>query len=178
MLDIGCGGGLLGALVAAVSKPARFVGFDASRNAIAMAHANLSRFDTLADGVSRPEFLLLDVGAPWPEGTFDVVSIVDVVHHIPPAFQRSVLEQAVSALAPGGTFIYKDMTCRGVFRPFMNRVHDLALARQWIHYAPIEQVESWLMEAGLKLVRREAFNRLWYGHELLVFEKPASGAGS
>lgn len=172
ILDIGCGGGLWGALVAAVCKPARFVGFDSSRNAIAMAHANLARFDTLADGATRPEFLLLDVGAPWPEGTFDVVSIIDVVHHIPPRFQRSVLEQAAGVLAPGGVLIYKDMTARGWFRPAMNRLHDLALARQWIHYAPLDQVESWLTHIGLTLTRRDSFTRGWYGHELLVFRKP------
>ncbi len=165
VLDIGCGGGLLAALVCELRGPARFVGFDSSSDAIAMARANLGRF------AGEPEFHRLDVGEPWPAGPFDVVSIVDVVHHIPPEHQKSALVQAAGVLEPGGVFIYKDMTRRGLLRPLMNRVHDLALARQWIHYADIGDVKRWLGEAGLELVHESFHARWWYGHELLVFRK-------
>jgi 2-polyprenyl-3-methyl-5-hydroxy-6-metoxy-1,4-benzoquinol methylase len=169
LLDIGCGGGLLAALVAETRAPARLVGFDSSRDAIEMARSNLEFFPP---GSPAPEFHRLDVGAPWPVGPFDCVTIIDVVHHIPPSFQRGVMEQAMSAVAPGGTLIYKDMTRRGIVRPLMNRLHDLALARQWIHYADPENVKAWMREAGMSLAHESFHTRLWYGHELLVFVKP------
>lgn len=171
MLDIGCGGGLLGALVCATSRPARFVGFDSSTAAIDVALANMPEGTRIADACA-PEFLRLDVGSPWPSGPYNVVSIVDVVHHIPPVHQKAALLQAAAALEQGGIFIYKDMTSRGFFRPLMNRLHDLLLARQWIHYLPIADAERWLAEAGLVVEHRAFLPRWWYGHELLVLRKP------
>ncbi|GMV24986.1 MAG: hypothetical protein AMXMBFR58_10170 [Phycisphaerae bacterium] len=177
VLDIGCGGGLFGALVCATRRPARFVGFDSSRAAIDVARAGAdalragARSADDASPAAVPEFLRLDVGAPWPDGPFDVVSIIDVVHHIPPEHQRAALQQAAAVLEPGGTFIYKDMTRRGIVRPLMNRVHDLALARQWIHYADLDRVQQWLTDAGLAVVHRAFLPRWWYGHELLVLRK-------
>ena len=53
----------------------------------------------------------------------------------------------------------------------MNRLHDLVMARQWIHYAPIADVESWSRQAGLTLVHAEDTSRCWYGHELRIFSK-------
>lgn len=173
VMDIGCGGGLLGALVCATRQPLRFVGFDASSDAIAVANRNVTGSSCSgSSGGIVPEFLHLDVGAPWPPGPFDVITIVDVVHHIPPRHQQAALEQAARALEPGGIFIYKDMTRRGFFRPLMNRLHDLVLARQWIHYADLADVERWLTGEGLKVLHREFLPRWWYGHELLVLKKP------
>lgn len=167
VLDVGCGGGLFIALVNATRKPAVCVGFDSSGPAIAVAHDNLATF-----APPPPDIRRLDVGAPWPAGPFDVVSIIDVVHHIPPQAQRGVLAQCAQHLGPGGTLIYKDMTPHGVVRPLMNRLHDLLLARQWIHYANPDTVSGWLRELGLEQVHRSFHARWWYGHELLVFRKP------
>jgi hypothetical protein len=44
--------------------------------------------------------------------------------------------------------------------------------REWIHYAALEEVESWCLGAGLRPVRRYAASRFWYRHEALVLAKP------
>ncbi|MFO0963765.1 MAG: class I SAM-dependent methyltransferase [Phycisphaerales bacterium] len=169
VLDIGCGGGLLAALVCATRRPARFVGFDSSAPAIAVAQANVGAIAALA-GVT-PEFLRLDVGAPWPAGPFDCVTMIDVLHHIPPPAQRGAIEMALRAVEPGGRFVYKDMTRRDLPRRMANQMHDLVMARQWVNPAPIDDVVAWATAAGARLVRRGDFNRYWYGHELAVFER-------
>lgn len=169
MLDAGCGGGLFLALLAHEGKLARGVGFDVSAAAIDLASA-------MAKGAGhhgRLEFVRLDIGEPWPEGPFDVVSLIDVMHHVPPAAQRECFVTAASRLAPGGTLIYKDMARRPRWRALANRLHDLALARQWIHYAPIDRVEGWAAETGLELTGASQFTRLWYAHELRIFRRAA-----
>jgi hypothetical protein len=55
-----------------------------------------------------------------------------------------------------------------------NRLHDLLLAHQCIHYAPIAEVKRWATEAGLELIEARTINRLWYSHELCVFRKSQS----
>lgn len=166
-LDIGCGGGLLGALVCATRSPARFVGFDSSAAAIAVAKENAAN----TAGSVRPEFHRLDVGAPWPSGPFDVVTMVDVLHHIPPGVQQGAIQAAVAAVQPGGRFIYKDISPRGLVRPWANQFHDLVMARQWVHPAEPASVRQWAERAGGRLLQHSRHNRLWYGHELLVFER-------
>jgi len=51
-------------------------------------------------------------------------------------------------------------------------MHDLLLARQWIHYLPIRRVDEWAGEFGLVPVHKEAISRLWYRHELRIYRKP------
>lgn len=174
VLDVGCGGGLLLALLAATGRLARGVGFDSSVPAIKAARAMADRARERFPGVEL-DFERIDVGSPWPEGPFDAVCIVDVMHHVPPGAWKSVLRLAVERVMPGGVLVYKDMCRAPVWRAWANRAHDLVLARQWIRYVPVAQVEVWCKELGLLLEHRSDAARWWYGHELRVFRKPGGG---
>lgn len=171
VLDAGCGAGIFLAFLAGTVPGISATGFDSSRPAIETAHLMVQhaartgrRFDL--------RFELLPVGAPWPDGLFDVVSLVDVLHHIPVPAQRSVIERAIQSVKPGGVLLYKDLASRPRFDAFLNRMHDLILARQWIHYLPIGDVERWAGKCGLRLDYSEDVSRLWYNHELRIFRKP------
>lgn len=176
VLDVGCGGGLLLGLLAAAGRlstePGRAsIGFDSSRGAIDTADAMLDAWRARRGSPAPIEFRCLGVEEPWPEGAFDCVTIVDVMHHVPPAHQRSTIQLAATHVRPGGVLLYKDMCRRPRWRAWANRLHDLALARQWIHYADVRDVESWARDAGLALIASEDHARLWYGHELRVFRR-------
>lgn len=166
VLDIGCGGGLFLGLLDAAGRRPNAIGFDVSESAIALAQAAMGAKPGL-------DFRRLDADAPWPEGQFDVVSMIDVIHHVPPGAQERVIRDACARVRPGGLFLYKDMARRPRWRATANQLHDLVLARQWIHHVPVGDVERWASDEGLRLERSEAFNRLWYGHELRVFRSPA-----
>lgn len=47
-------------------------------------------------------------------GTYDVVLLSDVIHHVPVADRRTVLSAAWAAVAPGGRLVVKDIETRGV----------------------------------------------------------------
>ncbi|MEC9374274.1 MAG: class I SAM-dependent methyltransferase [Planctomycetota bacterium] len=166
VLDVGCGGGLFLALLMHSGRLGAGLGFDVSEAAIRAAQEMAA-----GAGFERVRFERRDLEEGWPEGAFDVVSIIDVMHHVPPAAQRDVIRTAASRLKRGGLLIYKDMVRRPLWRAWANRLHDLALARQWIHYAAIEDVERWAIAEGLRQVAAERHDRLWYGHELRVFER-------
>jgi 2-polyprenyl-3-methyl-5-hydroxy-6-metoxy-1,4-benzoquinol methylase len=170
VLDVGCGGGLLLALLACCGRLGSGVGFDASGPAIQTARRMQEKLQEF--NKSAPlRFLHLNVGDPWPAGQFDVVSLIDVLHHISPANQRAVFETAADKVKPGGLLLYKDMADHPFAPALLNRLHDLALARQWIHYVPANKVESWAAEARLVSAHSEAASRLWYRHYLRVFKK-------
>ena len=166
VLDVGCGGGLLLALIASHRSPRRLTGFDSSKEAIALATANLKNFPG-----TEPQFHRLDVGQPWPTGPFDVITLCDVLHHVPKEAQAALLRDCAAALAPGGRFIYKDVYPEGLFRPSVSRLHDLVIARQIIHIPRFNQVLTTLENAGLSLLHHARHNTLAYGHELAAFHK-------
>jgi 2-polyprenyl-3-methyl-5-hydroxy-6-metoxy-1,4-benzoquinol methylase len=163
VLDVGCGSGLFLGLLAASNRVGRGVGFDASAPAIALART-MPLTAPLA-------FHHLDVGADWPDGLFDVVSLIDVLHHISPAHQLDVTVRAWGKVRPGGLFIYKDMARRPWWCAVMNRMHDLASAREWIHYRAIEDVDATLTDRGAVISMRGAIRMLWYQHEYRVYRK-------
>lgn len=166
ILDVGCGGGLLLALAGATRAPTRLVGFDASPAAVGLALANLARFDG-----PKPEIAVVPVGGAWPTGPFRVVTLCDVLHHVPRPAWEDLLGRVAAALGPGGRLVYKDVYPEGVFRPTMSRLHDLVLARQRITIPRLDEVAGVLSGLGLRERSRRRIDVLWYGHELAVFEK-------
>ena len=86
--------------------------------------------------------------------------------------QEEVIRHACRTVKPGGIFLYKDMVGRPFWRALANRMHDLVLARQWIHYVPIARIDGWAKDEGLTVERAGRTDRWWYGHELRVFRKP------
>ena len=59
----------------------------------------------------------------WPKGCFDVVSIIDVMHHVPPERQADLIAVAAEHLTEGGLLLYKDMASRPLWRAWANRLH-------------------------------------------------------
>jgi len=166
VLDIGCGAGLFLGLLDAAGREPTGVGFDVSPHGIKLAKA------MSAKGKARLTFHRLDAEDAWPAGEFDIVALIDVLHHVAPDAQEGCVRRACRAVKPGGSFLYKDMVSKPRWRALANRAHDLVLARQWIHYAPIAEVEKWVRDEGFKLQRADRIDRLWYGHEFRVFKHP------
>jgi 2-polyprenyl-3-methyl-5-hydroxy-6-metoxy-1,4-benzoquinol methylase len=169
ILDVGCGAGLFLGLLAQSGRLRRGLGFDISPAAIDAARAMADR--------SFPreplEFRRFRVGEPWPEGTFDVVCMIDVLHHIEPAAQRDAIEEALDHVRPGGCFLYKDMSDNPAWQAGWNRLHDLVLTGQWIRYRPVHEVREWVKRGGFSIAEEARYNRGPYGHEMIVAIKRA-----
>jgi 2-polyprenyl-3-methyl-5-hydroxy-6-metoxy-1,4-benzoquinol methylase len=169
LLDIGCGAGLFIGLLAASGRIRAAVGFDMSVPAITLANQMRGRLPENRDIT----FIQLSVEDPWPEGQFDAVSLIDVMHHIPPAAQIDVLRAAAAKVRPGGRLIYKDMAERPAWMALANRLHDLVVARDWIHYLPLARARETLTGMGFQPVDETRTRTFWYMHEILVMEAPA-----
>lgn len=167
VLDVGCGAGLFLGLLAKMRSDIQAIGFDASQGAIETAQ----RMAQSADIAGRVEFRHVSVDEDWPEGSFDAVTMVDVMHHLPQGVRASVYDTIVDRIAPGGLFIYKDMAKRPFWKAWGNRLHDLVMAREWIDYEPVSKAQEECEKRGLELILTADETRLWYGHELRVFRK-------
>jgi 2-polyprenyl-3-methyl-5-hydroxy-6-metoxy-1,4-benzoquinol methylase len=166
VLDIGCGSGLFLGLLSSGGRIQSGLGFDASRSAISLAARMAERLPGTAIS-----FRQIDVSEAWPDGTFDVVSLIDVMHHIPSTEREHALRLISDRVRPGGIFLYKDMVDQPIWRALANQAHDLVIARQLIKYEPVERVEDLCKTLGLEMIVQMNFNMLWYGHELRVFRR-------
>ena len=170
VLDVGCGAGLFLGLLAATGRRFRGVGFDASATAIREAAA-MAALLKVQGNAGELWFEHRDVRSTWPEGPFDVVSIIDVMHHVPLDHRRALLEQARAALRPGGLLIFKDIGDRPRWRATANLLHDLLMTRELVRYTPLREVEAWGRVLAMEPLASERINRLWYGHDLMLLLK-------
>lgn len=169
ILDIGCGSGLLLALIQLHRPVRQAVGVDVNAKAIAAAESM-----TAANGFPF-SFHVSESASGWPQETFDVVLMIDVLHHVPAASRRDVIAAALARISPNGLFIYKDMCARPAFRRIWNQCHDLILAQQLVTVEPIEHVVDWVVTAGFsRLTSQRYVGAAFYGHELEVFRRPAT----
>jgi 2-polyprenyl-3-methyl-5-hydroxy-6-metoxy-1,4-benzoquinol methylase len=175
VLDIGCGSGLMLCLLGSRDPELRGLGVDVSEGAVQMAK-DMARKIAGPSGKPELDFQVLDAAGELPPGTYDVVILADVLHHIPVQSQRDAVLKAARLVRPGGIFLYKDMCRKPAWRALMNRLHDLVVAQQWIHYVAVQQVENWVRDAGLTLTTAQDLTRFWYGHELRVFVKSSPAA--
>lgn len=170
VLDVGCGTGVFLNLLASAGKLDCGLGIDANSAAIEEARRAAAGLDE----DQRPQFEHRLVEQGLPDGMFDVVSMVDVVHHIDPAFQQQAIEDIVAKVREGGLFVFKDMRKDQVFRSTMNRLHDLVLAQDWITYVAGSTIESWVTNQGFERIDFWRENMLWYGHEALIFQRKST----
>jgi 2-polyprenyl-3-methyl-5-hydroxy-6-metoxy-1,4-benzoquinol methylase len=100
-LDVGCGGGLFLGLAAELGRLERGTGFDVSP--LAIQAANLIRVRTPLT------FEHVAPGADWPKGKFNLVTMIDVMHHIPRDERAVVFLRIRERLEPDGILLYKDI---------------------------------------------------------------------
>ena len=167
VVDVGCGAGLLLGLIGALRPGVSGIGIDTNGTQIAAAESMAD--NNFRDG--RIRFERRSILDPWSEETFDVVCMVDVLHHIRRPDQSAALDRAFARVKPGGLFIYKDMAERPAFSAWWNRLHDLVLAKQWIQYRAIAQVATWLREADAEIIASWRTVIGPYAHEIIIAER-------
>lgn len=96
ILDVGCGTGSA-LLILAKKRPTLLAGIDISPKSIAVAREKLSGLgaDLRAADV--------EAGLPWPDGSFDVVTMTAVIHHLP--HPETFLQHVRRVLKPEGRLI-------------------------------------------------------------------------
>jgi SAM-dependent methyltransferase len=105
ILDVGCGFGLFAAYFGQTHPRRRIVGVDPDGRRIGIARQVADRLE-----LREHRFVVGDVRDAPLEGPFDAAYVLDVMHHLPQADQRPVLERLRGLLAPGGMLLVKDIT--------------------------------------------------------------------
>jgi 2-polyprenyl-3-methyl-5-hydroxy-6-metoxy-1,4-benzoquinol methylase len=165
VFDIGCGSGFWLYLIWLYKQPKRLLGVDPSTGKIVAAKKAFS-------SISLPTFFIAQADPTlWPNEKYSMVTMIDVLHHIPPVAQEAFFRAATSKVEKGGILIYKDMCTRPFWKTVFNQLHDLILAHQWIHHVDVKKVESWAADEGFVLDAKVDRTLYLYGHELRRFAR-------
>jgi uncharacterized protein (DUF2062 family)/SAM-dependent methyltransferase len=171
-VDLGCGYGIALCFAAFGDNRRRLVGCDLDVHRVAVARRALGSLNAEMTVADIREFELPPAG---------LILILDVLQYLRAAEQQALLKRCCSALAPGGTLIF--------------RVHDrerglrstLAMAFDRLIFAcsgvgiqprvlPIAEYRGVLEDAGMRLEERRFENRLPLAHVLFVAKKSLAGA--
>jgi SAM-dependent methyltransferase len=111
ILEVGCGDGALAQRLVGTYPEAEYLGIDVAASAGRLYRGEPSRavFRTITSAQLRAE-------NPQP---FDMVIMVDVLHHIPPALRAGVLADVAALTAPAGCFVVKEWASD---RPFFGKL--------------------------------------------------------
>jgi 2-polyprenyl-3-methyl-5-hydroxy-6-metoxy-1,4-benzoquinol methylase len=153
VLDVGCGDGrFLGLLPDTIG---RRVGADLSERAVSFARA------------FHPEIEFHARDAAELDETFDVVTAIEVLEHVPDAFTDGFLRTLAERTRPGGLVLIVVPTLHAPVPPKHHRHYDEALLRAEIEAsgAPVtvERTE-WILRSTplLRAYNTATFNRFWF----------------
>lgn len=172
LFDIGCGIGLLGQYLRACGVTAPYLGVDHDPRKIEAGRRALRR-----SGLEGTLRLLQGDGAV-AQACHGHVALIDVLHYLPEAGQRAVLENAVSHLAPRGRLIVRNVLRESSWRFHLTRVSEFFLRISgWMsvgaqHYPSAAELRATLEAAGLQVSIRPLHGDMLFDSYLVVAQRP------
>jgi 2-polyprenyl-3-methyl-5-hydroxy-6-metoxy-1,4-benzoquinol methylase len=168
ILDVGCGFGLFAAYFGQTQPARRIVGVDPNARRIALARDVAHRL-----GLGMHSFVVGDVRDAVLEAPFDAVYVLDVMHHIPEADQRAVLERLRDLLVPGGMLLIKDITTEPRFGLLFTKALDRLMVgmREPLAYRHHRAWGEMLVELGFKVRIVRVPDVLPYPHVVIAATK-------
>lgn len=168
LFDVGCGSGALLYLAREIRRVTLAHGCDVDRASVTASGV----FAQENDDSWRVEHLRPDQPLPRLDG-YDVVTMIDVLHHIPKSRHQAFLSELAAGMSPGALLIFKDIDASKVFGRWINQLHDILLARQWVFPRSRLATAALLKSAGFTIVYHETRWSLWYPHFLVLAKKVA-----
>ncbi len=170
MLDVGCGSGWFGIKNTIKKKGVRYVGLDS--NPVAIKEAQKAMLNAKNQGLileeTTHEYVECFEQISSSE-LFDVVVIIDVLHHVKSKGLAKFMLEVKNRLAPGGVIIIKDMNSSPFIMRCVNQLHDLVLAKEWIEHIEINNLVKIMSNHGLSIAHKEEYSCGLYSHYLVVF---------
>lgn len=166
LYDIGCGSGALPYLALKLREAKVAHGYDISSDAVKAAKAfDIDPFRFQVTQMQPEE-------TPPPLHGYDTVTMVDVLHHIPYSQQNDFLRKTIAQMDSGAKLIIKDIEGAKVIGAFCNQLHDLLLAREWVHQRRSKDIRRVLQSTGASVSQPVLRWTLWYPHFQIVAIAP------
>jgi 2-polyprenyl-3-methyl-5-hydroxy-6-metoxy-1,4-benzoquinol methylase len=172
VLDFGCGHGAVSLYLALTSPAREITGVDVDGDKLIQARA-------AADAAGLP--IRFDHVQPdyRPTGEWDAITIVDVLYLLGEEAALDVVDGAVTALAPGGVLLLKEIDVRPRWKFWLAAGQEVLATKllritegSQVHFLPPKQYEQRLVAAGLQVEHRSLHRGRTHPHHLIIGRKP------
>jgi 2-polyprenyl-3-methyl-5-hydroxy-6-metoxy-1,4-benzoquinol methylase len=162
ILEVGCGYGLFAGYFAARGERREVLGVDRDERRIALA-------SRMAEALGLPaRFAVSDVRQLPAAERFDAAYALDVLHHVPAEHHLGVLRDVRERLAPGGTFLVKEIATTPRLGLAFTWALDRVMAPQdQLSYRSPDEWLALLAEAGFRARAQRIPDVLPYPHVLI-----------
>ena len=165
VFDIGCGSGSLLSLIDHFCKPEKLGGIEIDDVLVENAKLLLSSsFVPVSvykyDGVTIPEEIK----------EYDIITMIDVFHHIPKSIQLTFFDQLYQKMSTGSVLIYKDIDAKSFF-VYANKLHDMVLAGEIGNEWKAKDLAANLKQSGFECSGIIYKQMIVYPHYTIVAKK-------
>ena len=178
VLEVGCGHGLFSTYLALSSSTREVRGVDIDADKIDHAGNAIAR---LAPGEAVVAFEHSPTGAvPRRLGGWDAIVVVDVLYLLAPDARRALIGDMVSALAPGGVLVVKEVDTApwfkakvAQFQEFLaTKVLRITATHHDLHFHSADDVRTALEDAGLSTTAARLDKGYFHPHCVVVGTNP------
>ena len=154
-VDVGCGRGQTGLLVAALQPAATGVCVDWDMAKVAQAKRAAADHPDL-------RFEVADM-ATWTPPVAATLLLIDVLHYHEPATQDAILTRAAAAITPGGVLFVREVDASRGFRARLTRLQEKAgrlvglNKSRTLSFRPAQELVSLLERAGFTVTIHDSF---------------------
>jgi len=165
VFDIGCGQGGLLLLCANKLRPTKIAGIEINKELVNRAQKTLS-------GIEIPSFISIYDGYKIPNevSEYDVITMIDVLHHIPQNRQLLFIDQLIMKMRKGTKLVVKDIDAKDHL-VYFNKLHDLIISKEHSHEIGWKDFEEYLAKKGIKIESSFKKNVFVYPHFFVTGKK-------
>ena len=166
VFDLGCGAGTFLHLVAELRNPAARGGIEISEELVQSTEGMLSDCHcdlrtSVYDGQNIPDWI----------ADYDIVTLIDVLHHVPPDQQMEFIRRIGEKMKKGAQLILKDINAESRVLVLFNKLHDFVVSREIGHELTAAAIGSQLEAAGFDVIKKSRCRMLVYPHVLFHCRK-------
>lgn len=167
VLDIGFGLGQFLLLVAKFTEASKIAGIEIKEDFVRVANDIFQK-----SSISIPHELYVSKGNEMHQiiQNYDLVFLIDVLHHIPKSDQTNFLLSLYNSMAPGKKLILKDIDGGSPF-VFFNKIHDLIFAGKIGHEIKLRDLVARLERMSFRIISVKKKQMFVYPHFTLVVQK-------
>ncbi len=112
------------------------------------------------DGVTLPDDI----------AEYDIVFLIDVLHHVPKNAQRTFVRTIKEKMRPGAMLVLKDIDASSPF-VFFNKLHDLVFSKEIGHEMKHSELVNYMKELGFTITESFTKRMFVYPHYFVVVTK-------
>jgi 2-polyprenyl-3-methyl-5-hydroxy-6-metoxy-1,4-benzoquinol methylase len=166
VFDIGFGNGSLLALISAYLSPKVIGGIEIDEDLLNNATTILSRYS-----IEKKLMLFNGSQIPTEISNYNVITLIDVLHHIPKGNQFKFLGELFKKIPSNSKIIIKDINADNPLVLF-NKLHDLILSRQKTHERGLNELLEFVQKRkDIKIECSVKSRMLVYPHYMLCLRK-------